>query len=89
MKDMIQQGMCVLLYALAVYLWAAHGLWYLFAGLFALHFTELLVVGWRVGRQAGKPPLVTIGMTLLCGYTWWLPLQRSLAQGDQGRQVKS
>ena len=82
MKDRIQQIICVLLYILAIYLWVAKGFWYLFAFLFLLHLTELFVIGWQVGKRAGKPPLVTIGMTLLCGFTWWLPLKKSLQEKE-------
>jgi hypothetical protein len=78
MKDKIQQILCVVLYAAAIYLWAAKGFWYLFAFLFLLHFTELLIKGWNVGKRAGKSAPVTIVMTLVCGYTWWLPLEKSL-----------
>ena len=80
MKDTILQAICIVLFAFAIYLWAIEGVWYLFAALFVLHFVELLLKGWKIGRQAGKSPLVTIVMTLLCGFTWWLPLQKSLRQ---------
>ena len=78
MKDKLQQVICFALYGLAIYLWAAHAFWYLFAFLFTLHFIELLVKGWHVGKRAGKSSLGTIVMTLICGFTWWLPLEKSL-----------
>jgi hypothetical protein len=78
MKDKIQQAICFLLYIIAVYLWVSHKFWYLFAGLLSLHFIELLVKGWPVGKRAGKPAFVTIVMTLICGFTWWLPLEKGL-----------
>ena len=86
-KDKIQQGICFALYAAAIILWVTNGFWYLFAALFLLHFVELLVKGWRIGQQAGKPALVTILMTLICGYTWWLPLEKSLAGQRQGKSL--
>ena len=77
-KDKIQQAICFVLIAAALALWVVNGFWYLFAVLFLLHFAELLVKGWRIGQRAGKPAAVTIVMTMICGYTWWLPLEKSL-----------
>ena len=67
MKDKIQQTICLVLWALAVYLWTAYTFWQFFAFLFALHLTELLLKGW----QAGKSSFDTIVMTLIFGFTWW------------------
>ena len=78
MKDKIQQAGCLILYILAIYLWVTRGFWYLFAALFLLHFVELLLKGWAVGKQARKSAFVTIVMTLMCGFTWWLPLEKAV-----------
>jgi hypothetical protein len=78
MKDRIQQAICFGLYGLAIYLWVFNRFWYLFAVLFILHLVELLLEGWQVGKRAGKSAWVTIFMTLICGFTWWLPLKKNI-----------
>ncbi len=78
MKDKIQQAICLALYGIAIYLWAVYAFWYIFAFLFTLHFIEFLVKGRHVGKQAGKSSFDALLMTLLFGFTWWLPLEKSL-----------
>lgn len=78
MKDKIQQAFCIVLYAVAIYLWAANSFWYLFVGIVLLHSIELFTKSWEIGKRAGKSAFETIVMTLLFGFTWWLPLEKSL-----------
>lgn len=80
MKDRLQQGFAVALYIAALYLWLLNGFWYFFALLFLLHLAELFLISWKIGRLSGKSHFVTILMTLIFGYTWWLPIQKNLLQ---------
>ncbi|MDP3176660.1 MAG: hypothetical protein Q8M76_02070 [Spirochaetaceae bacterium] len=76
-KNTLNRVFAAALWAIAVALWAALGFWYLAAGLFLLHFVEIFVAGLKVGRRSGKSILVSVILTLVFGYTWWLPLKKS------------
>lgn len=78
MKQFINYVITWVLWLAAVVLWAAAGFPWLFVFLFFLHLAELLVIGWRTGRQYGVSAGRSILMCMLYGYNWWLPLRRQM-----------
>ena len=48
----------------------------------ALHFAELLIIGYRTGRGFGVSVMRSIVMCLLFGYIWWLPIRKSMKADD-------
>ena len=70
----------VLLLWLAAILMLGSGVFpWLFWVLLGLHFLELLLVGFRTGREYGVGAGKSILMCMLYGYIWWLPLQKQMA----------
>lgn len=63
------------LWIFAFYLLFFTNFWYLAAGLFLLHLSEVFIVGYKKGTQAGYSPIYTVVMTLIFGFTWWLYLE--------------
>lgn len=55
---------------------------WLLPGLLLLHLFELLVIGWRTGKQYGLTAGRTILMCMLYGFIWWLPLRRRMKLDD-------
>lgn len=47
---------------------------YLLIGLAGLHFVELILIGYRMGRKYVCSPLKSVVMCMLFGFLWWLPL---------------
>jgi len=80
MKDRINQILTLLIWAAAIILWTAAGWWYLTAFLFLLHFAEIFAKGMSVGKKAGKSPAESFFMTLVFGFTWWLPLEKKTGE---------
>ena len=39
----------------------------------AMHASEYLTVGKKVGAAAGVSPAKTMACTLMLGFTWWVP----------------
>lgn len=76
-KDAMNRAITAALWLIAIALWAVAGFWYLAAGIFLLHFAEIFAAGARVGRRAGKSLAASVALTLVFGYTWWLPLKKS------------
>jgi hypothetical protein len=46
----------------------------------AAHVLEL-PLAFRLLRGRGLPPLKIVGMTLVFGYTWWMPVHRRVYAG--------
>lgn len=46
--------------------------------LFLLHFSELLITGYKTGMKFGKKKIETVVNTIFFGFTWWLPLKRQI-----------
>lgn len=82
MKQLLQYFLVILLWIAAVVLWAAGVTFWLFGALAILHTAELLIIGWRTGKQFGTPPARTIILCLLFGYIWWLPVRHKM-QADE------
>lgn len=72
------QGMTIIIWIVGFILWFAKGWWYVCGVVLAMHLVEVFVKGLSVGKKAGKSVPFSILMTLVFGYTWWLPLQRKL-----------
>lgn len=82
MKQMIGFLVAMVLWIVSIILWATGTLAWLFIALFALHFVELVAIGYRTGRSYGYTPLYSIVMGMLFGYLWWLPLRKNM-QADE------
>ncbi len=78
MKQTINYAITLLLWAAAIAVWAIWKFPYLFLFLLALHFVELLIVGFKTGKQYGVSAGRSIFMCMLYGYTWWLPMQKQI-----------
>lgn len=78
MKQLFQYFLVLLLWIAAIVLWATGVTFWLFVALAALHTAELLIVGFRTGREFGVPAVRSIVMCLLFGYVWWLPIRRKM-----------
>jgi hypothetical protein len=78
MKTIINYAITMLLWIVAIVLWAEWNIPYLCWLLLVLHFIELIVVGFRTGRQYGVGAGKSIFLCLLYGYTWWLPLRKQM-----------
>ena len=78
MKQLLSFFFVILLWIAGVVLWAAGVTFWLFGALAILHTAELLIIGYRTGKQFGTPPLRTIVLCLLFGYVWWLPVRRKM-----------
>jgi len=68
----------ILVWIAAIYLGATKGLWHILFAILALHIVEVFVKGLPIGKKAEKSVIYSILMTLIFGFTWWLPLQREL-----------
>ncbi len=77
----LNQLLIILLYELLVFGGYAFRMpwlgWALFGGLMLLHIAELRNA-LRIGRKHKLKPGRTILMTMLFGFTWWLPLKRGI-----------
>lgn len=77
--DKINKIITIIIWLAGAYLWIFKGFWYIVAGVFALHLIEVFVKGISVGTKAGKSKSYSIIMTLIFGFTWWLPIQKELS----------
>ncbi len=68
----------ILIWIVSIYLWAAKGMFYIAAAVFALHFAEIFLKGIPIGIKSGKSKLYSTIMTLIFGFTWWLPVQKEM-----------
>jgi hypothetical protein len=78
MKTIINYALTLLLWVAAIVIWAALSFPYLFLFLLALHIIELLIIGFRTGKEYGISAGKSILMCMLFGYNWWLPLRRQM-----------
>lgn len=77
-KERIDRIAVIAVWCVGAALWILKGWWQVCAAVFALHAAETLIKGLRVGRKAGVPALKAAALTLIFGYTWWLPLEKRL-----------
>lgn len=68
--------LALLLWIISIMIWFYLGWWYFTVFLFVLHLAEVFLKGVKVGKKAGKPVIHSVIMTLIFGYTWWLPIQK-------------
>lgn len=80
MKQVINYLLTIILWGIAVVLWATGIFPYLCWFLLALHLAELLAVGWRTGKTVGVPGVKIIIMGMLFGIFWWRPLHRQIKE---------
>jgi hypothetical protein len=52
--------------------------WIAFCVIWASHLFEIPVASWRAGKERGLKPARTVLMTLVFGFTWWLPLKKGI-----------
>ena len=78
MKTIINYALTLLLWIAAIVLWAALSFPYLFIFLLALHFVELIIVGFKTGQKYGVSAGKSILMCMLFGFNWWLPLRKQM-----------
>ena len=71
----IGRGLTILveLIALALGIFGFNVGWYILAGVFAMHLVEL-PVGVKQGMLHHRTKQESLLMTLVFGFTWWLPL---------------
>lgn len=74
----VNKVITLLIWVVGIYLWAAKGFWYIAAAVLALHLAEVFIKGIPVGVKAGKSKVYSAVMTLVFGFTWWLPIQKKL-----------
>ncbi|MEN6636712.1 MAG: DUF362 domain-containing protein [Clostridiaceae bacterium] len=79
------QGWQIAGYSITILLWIGaillsilSGWHWLVFGLLALHFVELILIGYQTGRKTGVPFWKILSGCMLFGFIWWLPLQRQL-----------
>ena len=78
MKTIINYALTLLLWIAAIIIWAALSFPNLLFFLLALHFIELLIIGFRTGKEYGINAGKSILMCMLFGYNWWLPLRKQM-----------
>jgi hypothetical protein len=78
MKQLIHYAITLVLWVVSMVLWANWAFPYLCLLLLAMHFVELLAVGLRTGRKYGLSTGTSLGMCMLFGFSWWLPLQKQM-----------
>lgn len=78
MRDKINQIITIVLWIISILIWIENDWWYLAIGIFTLHLIEVFVIGVNVGKRARKTTIFSVIMTLIFGFTWWLPIQRRL-----------
>ncbi len=78
MRTVINYAITLLLWLVAFIVWSALSFPYLFYFLLVLHFVELIVIGFRTGKEYGVSAGKSILLCMLFGYSWWLPLRRQM-----------
>lgn len=77
----VAQLLTILLYELLIFVGYAFGItwlgWTLFGGLILLHIVELKTAV-VIAKKHKVKTMRAILMTVLFGFTWWLPLKRGL-----------
>jgi len=73
-----QRAGAAFLWLLAIALGVVDSLWLPCSLIFSIHFVEVFVKGIPVGRKAGLGIGRSILLTLVFGFTWWLPLERRI-----------
>lgn len=74
MLGQVQRIATIILWALSIYLLIFTKFWYPFVFILGLHTVEIFVVGVKKGTAAGKSMLISMIMTLVFGFTWWMYL---------------
>jgi cytochrome c biogenesis protein CcdA len=82
MKQLLRYFLVILLWIAAVVLWAAGVTFWVFVAIATLHAAELLIIGFRTGREYGVPAVRSIILCLLFGYVWWLPIRKTMKSED-------
>jgi hypothetical protein len=72
----ILYGIVIALWIGAIVLGAVFEFWYVAIGAVVIHVLELPFAGIPIGRRAGEPLPRSVVMTLVFGFTWWLPILR-------------
>lgn len=73
-------------YALVIILWVIGavltilGFPWITLGIVAMHFTELVTIGLKAGKNGGEGILYSIAMCMMFGFTWWVPLKMKTNQ---------
>ena len=73
-------------YALVIILWVIGavltilGFPWITLGIVAMHFTELVTIGLKAGKNGGEGVLYSIAMCMMFGFTWWVPLKMKTNQ---------
>lgn len=73
-------------YALVIILWVIGavltilGFPWITLGIVAMHFTELVTIGLKAGKNGGEGILYSIAMCMMFGFTWWIPLKMKTNQ---------
>lgn len=78
MKQLLQYFLVILLWIAAVLLWSAGVTFWMFVAIVVLHTAELLIIGFRTGREYGVPAVRSIILCMLFGYVWWLPIRKKM-----------
>jgi len=74
--DKINKIIVIFIWVIGIYFWIVKDFWYVVVGIFVLHLIEVFIKGISVGSKAGKSKLYSVIMTLIFGFTWWLPVQK-------------
>lgn len=74
-NGLLNKIITIIIWMVAVALWASKGWWGVAAAIFGLHLAEVFLKGVKVGRMAGKTLADSVLLTLVFGIAWWKPLE--------------
>jgi len=86
MKQLISYLLTIILWIISVILAISNSFPWLLIFLIALHFVELIVIGFRTGRLNGTTAIKSILMCMIFGFFWWLPLKKLMSEDELKEQ---
>ena len=81
MKQIINYLLTIILWIAAIVL-VFFKFPYLAYFLLAMHFVELLLVGWKTGKAAQLSTLCILIMCMLFGNYWWRPIRQRIKEEE-------
>lgn len=74
----IQAIVAIGLWVFFIILWIWKGNFWFTLALFVLHLGELVLVGYKIGREQNYTRIETLFFILVFGYIWWLPVKQGI-----------
>lgn len=78
MKQLFDFVVTIILWIVSFYLWITKKSVYLLYALAGCHLIETVFIGVKTGLKYGKNLYYSIFMTMIFGFTWWLPLRKQI-----------